>query len=539
MKKLLSFITGLAFLLITLSAQAQSNDFKAAKSLEIQLSILRELSMLYVDSIQVDKLVKIGIDAMLESLDPYTVYIPEEDDENLELLTTGSYGGIGALIKKTEKSIIISEQYENSPAALNGLVAGDTIVKVDNIPTENLKVEEVSAKMKGKPGTDVKFVVNKLKGPQGVELTITRQRIHFSDVEYSGMISDSTGYIRITGFTLGGAKDVRKALLDLKASGKLKRLIIDLRGNGGGILDEAVEVVSLFVPKSTLVVYSKGKIPQMDMKYYTKEEPVDTQLPLVVLVNSASASSSEIVTGALQDLDRATIIGTRTFGKGLVQSIRDVGFNDKIKLTTAKYYIPSGRCVQAIDYSHRNPDGSVGQIPDSLIKAFKTVNKGRIVYDGGGITPDIPLVPEQYSRAAVSLVYNDILHTYSVNYYKNHDKISDPTNFSLTDQEYADFVKFASDKSFDQRTATEVEFDQVVALSKREGLYDNMKETIEALEKKVKLSKAEVLMKNSKEIKSLLEEEICARYYYQKGRVASIIRNDKMLQNAEKAKLVN
>ncbi len=539
MKKLLSIIIGLALLISATNAGAQSKDFKAAKSLEIQLSILRELSMLYVDSVQVDKLVKVGIDAMMESLDPYTVYIPEEDDENLELLTTGSYGGIGALIKKVDKSIIISEQYENSPAAINGLVAGDTIIKVDMISTENLKVDEVSAKMKGKPGTDVKFVVNKLKGPQNVELTITRQRIHFSDVEYSGMISDTTGYIRISGFTLGGAKDVRKALLDLKASASLKRLIIDLRGNGGGILDEAVEIVSLFVPKSTLVVYSKGKIPQMDMKYYTKEEPVDTSIPLVVLVNSASASSSEIVTGALQDLDRATIIGTRTFGKGLVQSIRDVGYNDKIKLTTAKYYIPSGRCVQAIDYSHRNPDGSVGQIPDSLIKAFKTVNKGRTVYDGGGINPDIIISPEQYSRVAVSLVYNDIIHTFSVNYFKKNETIASPQKFTLTDDEYDQFVKFAADKVFDHRTATEVEFDQLLALSKREGLYEGMKEAVDKLEKMIKLSKTEVLQKNKNEIKPLLEEEICARFYFQKGRIASIIRNDEVLKRAAAAKLVN
>lgn len=539
MKKLLSFNVVLLFTLITYSAGAQSKDFKAAKSLETQLSILRELSILYVDSVKVDQLVRTGIDAMLESLDPYTMYIPEEDDESLELLTTGSYGGIGALIKKIDKSIVISEQYENSPAALNGLVAGDTIMMVDMVPTESLKVEEVSSKMKGKPGTEVKFVVNKLRGPQSTELTITRQRIHFSDVEYSGMLNDTTGYIRISGFTLGGAKDVKKALLDLKTPGKMRRLILDLRGNGGGILDEAVEIVSLFVPKSTLVVYSKGKIPQMDMKYYTKEEPVDLELPLVVLVNSASASSSEIVTGALQDLDRATIVGTRTFGKGLVQSIRDVGYNDKIKLTTAKYYIPSGRCVQAIDYSNRNPDGSVGQIPDSLIKEFKTINKGRVVYDGGGITPDVQISPEQYSRVAVSLVYNDILHSYSVTYFKYHDKIADPASFYITDQEYSDFVKYASDKVFDYRTATEVEFDQLLSLAKREGLYDTMKAEIDSLEKKVKLGKAEVLLKNKKEIKSLLEEEICTRFYYQRGRIASIIRNDQILQKAATIKLIN
>lgn len=524
---------------IATGASAQSKEFKAAKSLDIQLSILRELSMLYVDSVDVQKLVRKGIDAMLESLDPYTVYIPEDDEESLELLTTGSYGGIGALIKKDGKSIIISEQYENSPAAKNGLVAGDTIMMVDGLSTESMKVDDVSAKMKGKPGTTVKFIVNKLKGPAGVELAITRERIHFSDVEYSGMIGDTTGYIRISGFTLGGAKDVRKALMDLKATGKLKRVVIDLRGNGGGILDEAVEVVSLFVPKGTMVVYSKGKLPQMDMKYYTKEEPVDLKIPLAVLVNSSSASSSEIVAGALQDLDRATIIGTRTFGKGLVQSIRDVGYNDKIKLTTAKYYIPSGRCVQAIDYSHRNPDGSVGYIPDSLTKAFKTVNKGRTVYDGGGVTPDVAMKQEQYSRAAVSLVYNDILHTYSVKYYKEHNSIDSPEKFVLTDAEYEDFVSFAAGREFDHRTATEVEFDQLLSLAKKEGLYDGIKDKIDSLEKSVKLSKSEVLRKNKGEIKSLLEEEICNRYYYQKGRIASIIRNDDVLQAAAKAVFVN
>lgn len=532
MKKLLYFTAFVTFALFAGVADAQSKEFKAAKSIDIQLSILRELSSLYVDEIDAEKLVRVGIDAMLESLDPYTVYIPEEDDASL-------YGGIGALIKKDGKYVVISEQYENSPAALNGLVAGDTIVKVDNISTENMKVDDVSAKMKGKPGTEVKFVVNKLKGEQNKELTIVRQRIHFSDVEYSGMVNDTTGYIRISGFTLGGAKDVRKALIDLKNSGKLKRLVIDLRGNGGGILDEAVEVVSLFVPKGTLVVYSKGKIPQMDMKYFTKEEPVDKELPLLVLVNSGSASSSEIVAGALQDLDRATIAGTRTFGKGLVQSIRDVGYNNKIKLTTAKYYIPSGRCVQAIDYSNRNADGSVGVIPDSLIKEFKTVNKGRKVFDGGGVTPDIVLQQEQYSRVSVSLVYNDIFHTWSVNYFKNHDKIDNPRTFKLSDAEYEEFVNFAAEKVFDHRSSTEIEYDQLVSIAKREGLYEKMKGAIEALGEKVKLNKREVLMNGKDEIKSLLEEEICARYYFQRGRIASIIRIDSVLMKAATTTLVN
>ncbi|PKO96133.1 MAG: peptidase S41 [Bacteroidetes bacterium HGW-Bacteroidetes-7] len=529
----LIFIT----LLVPVAATGQSAAFKLGKNLDIQLNVLRELSYLYVDSVEADKMIIAAINAMLEGLDPYTVLIPEEDRENLELLTTGSYGGIGSIIKKTNEGIVITEVNEFSPAARAGIVAGDIILSIDGVSVEPLQVDECSAKMKGTPGTQVEFTIKTLREGLEKRVTITREKIHFPDVPYSGMITDTTGYIRISGFTIGGSKDVKRALLDLKKNPNLKRVILDLRGNGGGILDEAVDIVSLFVPRGTKVVSAIGRFRQADMIYYTREEPVDTLIPLVVLVNSSSASSSEIVAGALQDLDRATIAGTRTFGKGLVQSIRDVGFNYKIKLTTAKYYTPSGRCVQAIDYSQRNEDGSLGNIPDSLIKEFKTL-KGRSVYDGGGVTPDVYIQPKTYSRPAMALIYGDVLQEYSVDYYKNNLSIATPSKFLLTDAEYEKFVVWASDKNFDHRTSSEVEYDKLIALAVREGLYTELKDDLTKLGEKIKPGKAEVLRKNKSEIKALLEEEISSRYYYQRGRVESMIRSDDQLHNALNIKLI-
>jgi carboxyl-terminal processing protease len=539
MKRLLFTAAAILFLLVPVGSDAQSANFKIGKSLDIQMNILRELSLLYVDSVEADKLIMRAAESMLESLDPYTVLIPEEDRESLELMTTGSYGGVGAIIRKVDDGVLLSEIYENTPASKAGLYSGDVILKIDGHSVLNLKVDECSSRMKGAPGTNVTFTIRRVRGGEIADVTLMREKIHIPDVAYSGVIGDSVGYIRITGFTLGGAKDVKKALNELKKSHHLKRLILDLRGNGGGLLDEAVDIVSLFVPKGTKVVSSIGRFRQADITYYTREEPVDTDIPLIVMVNSSSASSSEIVAGALQDLDRATIVGTRTFGKGLVQSIRDVGYGNRIKLTTAKYYIPSGRCVQAIDYTQRNEDGSLGAIPDSLIKPFKTLVKGRTVYDGGGIVPDIVISPKLFSRPAVALIYGDILHEYSIEYFKKREQIESADKFVLSDIEYDAFVLWASGKEFDHRTATEVEYDKFIAVAKRESFFGDFKNEIIDLEKRVKPGKREVLIRNKEEVKYLLEEEIVNRYYFQRGRVQSMLRNDDQVIKAISVKLIN
>ena len=537
-KRILTVLTAFALYAFASPVSAQSQNFKIGKNLDIQMNVLREIAMLYVDSVDVDSLVTQNTINMLASLDPYTVLIPDEDRESLELLTTGSYGGIGAIIRKNGENVLIAEVYENSPAAKAGLIDGDQIIGIDGVKVAPLPIDECSAKMRGPSGTEVSFTIKKLRSGDTIAINIKREKIHIPDVVFYGMVEDSVGYIRITGFTMGGAQDVRKALLHLKENPALKRVVLDLRGNGGGILDEAVEIVSLFVPRNTLVVSSKGKVKQADINYYTASEPVDLEIPLVVMVNSASASSSEIVAGALQDLDRATILGTRTFGKGLVQSIRDVGYNNRIKITTAKYYTPSGRCVQAIDYSQRNEDGSVGHIPDSLMKPFKTLVKGRTVYDGGGIMPDVEVLPQEYSRPVVSLVYSELMHEYSIEYSRGHETIEEPSSFSLTDQEYDQFVEWAVKKEFDHRTASEVELDKLKVVAGKEETDLNVEKELENLVSLLGRSKSQMLVERKEEIKPLLEEEIVNRYYYQRGRAEIMLRNDIQFERAKEVEVL-
>ena len=525
---------------ISTNTLAQSRDFNITKNLEIQNNILSELSSRFVDTINAEALISKGISAMLSSLDPYTEYIPEENDETIELMTTATYGGIGAIIKKVDSvGVIISQPYQGSAAIKYGLEPGDVILKIDGVDVKGLTADQCSSRMKGQPGTDVVFLVKKARGSEIKEYKITRERIHIPDISYFGIIDKKydkspfkTGYIKLDAFTSNGAKDVKEAVLKLKENGA-ERIVLDLRGNGGGLMDQAIQIVSIFVPKGTTVVSQKGRTPENNMVYKTIEEPIDTTIPLMVLVNSSSASSSEIVAGALQDLDRAVIAGTRTFGKGLVQGIRPVGYNGTLKLTVAKYYTPSGRCVQAIDYSNRNSDGSVGAIPDSLRKEFKTKN-GRSVYDGGGITPDSTITVPPYSRVALSLVMNDITNDYALAYYAKHNSIAPACEFTLTDEEYQDFVKYASSKKFDSRNAAHVQLEQMIKSAKAEGLYEINKEAFDTLEKKLSISKEELLQLKKDEIKPILEGEIVNKFYFTPGRVESIIRNDIQLHKALK-----
>ena len=519
-------------------AFAQSAGFRLGKWTEIQNAIIKELNRSYVDSLPVDRIQRAGIDAMLESLDPYTMYVPEEDNEDFEFMIGKTYGGIGAIIYKpdTESNVIINEPYAGSPAANAGLRCGDEIVSIDGKTVRGLKADEATSRMKGNPGTTVVFGVKKAFGGDGwkqgdtVEVRIVWQRIHLPDVEYAGMLNDTTGYILQTGFTERVSEDVRNAYLKLKAQG-MKKLVLDLRGNGGGLLQEAVNIVSLFVPKGSVVVSSKGNENHPEEVFRTMREPVDTEIPIVVLVDSGTASSSEIVSGAFQDLDRATILGSRTYGKGLVQSVRPLPYNGQLKVTTAKYYTPSGRCIQAIDYSHRNEDGSVGHIPDSLTREFRTAH-GRPVRDGGGITPDDTLTFRSYSRLVYSLVLGGIVDQYALDYGRRHESIAALDDFHFSDADYEDFIQFAMGKKFDYRSGARALYDQMKRELDRDGMSDSMKDEIEALGKKLEIEKRDFLLLKKDEIIPFIEEEIAVRYYFQEAGVKVRLRYDTALKEA-------
>ena len=484
MKYLKLFLAVSAAVFACTAASGQSKSFKLGQWVEIQNSILKELNRSYVDSLPVDRIMRTGVDAMLDNLDPYTIYIPEEENEDLQMMLSKTYGGIGAIIyKKKEENVVINEPYKDSPAYKNGLVCGDEIIAINGEPTKGLEAAQSSDKMKGKPGTTVVFKVKKLRSGDTLDVPIVRERIHIPDVEYVGMLDDTTGYIKQNGFTDNVSNDVKSGYMKLKAAG-MKRLVLDLRGNGGGLMPEAINIVSLFVPKGSLVVTAKGKDPQSYKEYKTTAEPVDTTIPIIVMVDSGSASSSEIVAGAIQDLDRGTIIGERTFGKGLVQTIRPVVYNGQLKVTTAKYYTPSGRCVQAIDYSHRNEDGSVGHIPDSLTHEFKTLH-GRSVRDGGGITPDIKIEAPVYSRLVYSLVLSGVVDNYVLKFVREHDSIPALDQFHFTDEDFEDFIGFAKTQDFDYRSGAKTLFDQMKKELETDGLKDAMNQELDALGKRL------------------------------------------------------
>ena len=527
----------MAAALSCIQTYGQSKSFKLGQWTEIESSILKELNRSYVDSLPLDRIMRAGINAMLENLDPYTIYIPEEENEDLQMMLSKTYGGIGAIIfKEKGGNVIINEPYYGSPAWKNGLRCGDEILTIDGTETKGLETAESSDRMKGKPGTTVNFKVRKAIGGDTVNVSIVRERIHIPDVEYVGMVDDTTGYIKQTGFTDNVSDDIRAGYFKLKSQG-MKRLVLDLRGNGGGLMNEAIDIVSLFLPKGSLVVTAKGNTPESVREYRTSSEPVDTLMPLIVLVDSGSASSSEIVSGAIQDHDRGTIMGERTFGKGLVQTVRPVVYNGQLKVTTAKYYTPSGRCVQAIDYSHRNEDGSVGHIPDSLTHEFRTA-KGRIVRDGGGITPDVKLEVPSYSRLVYSLVLNGILDRYAIKYAREHDTIPALDDFHFTDEDFEDFVEFARTQDFDYRSSGETLFDQMKKALEEDGLAENMKPELEALEKAISLDKEEFIRLKKDEIIPFIEEEIAVRYYWQEAGIKVRLRYDDELREALESPMI-
>ena len=514
-----------------LTAKAQSQNFKLGQWSEIHNSILKELNRSYVDTLPLDRIMRAGVDAMLEELDPYTVYIPEEENEDLQMMLSKTYGGIGAIIhKKKDENVIINEPYAGSPAEKYGLQCGDEIIEIDGVPTKGLETKESSDRMKGKPGTTVVFKVKKVRTGDTLDIPVVRERIHFPDIEYAGMLDDTTGYILQSGFTENVSGEIRSKFQELKKLG-MKRLVLDLRGNGGGLMSEAINIVSLFVPKGSLVVTSKGNTEESAREYRTESEPLDTEIPLIVMIDSGSASSSEIVSGALQDMDRATIMGKRSYGKGLVQSIKPLPYNGQMKVTTAKYYTPSGRCVQAIDYSSRNEDGSVGHIPDSLTHEFKTAG-GRIVRDGGGITPDVDIDVPDYSRLVYALVLGGVIDQYVIDYSRRHENIPAVDDFHFSDEDFEDFIRFAKTQEFDYRSSAKTLYDQMKKELVKDGLAESMKTELEALEKALEMDKERFIRLKKDEIVPFIEEELATRYWFQEAGVKVRLRYDEQLKTA-------
>lgn len=520
------------------NVHAQSKGFKLGQWTEIHHGIVKELNQSYVDSLPVDRMMRAGIDAMLEELDPYTIYIPEEENEDLQMMISKTYGGIGAIIhKKKDENVIINEPYAGSPAQKYGLQCGDEILEIDGVVTKGLETKESSDRMKGKPGTTVVFKVRKVRTGDTLDIPVIRERIHFPDIEYAGMLDDTTGYILQSGFTENVSNEMKHKVLELKNQG-MKRLVLDLRGNGGGLMGEAVNIVSLFVPKGSLIVSAKGNTPESIRKYHTTTDPIDTEIPMIVLIDSGSASSSEIVAGALQDLDRATIMGKRSYGKGLVQSIRPLPYNGQMKVTTAKYYTPSGRCVQAIDYNNRNEDGSVGHIPDSLTKEFRTAG-GRIVRDGGGITPDVEISVPSYSRLVYSLVLGGVIDQYVIDFSRRHASIAAVDDFHFSDEDFEDFIRFAKTQEFDYRSSAKTFYDRMKKELEEDGLADAMSDELNALEKALEMDKERFIRLKKDEIIPFIEEELATRYWFQEAGVRIRLRYDEQLKKALKAELIS
>ena len=512
-----------------ISLSYSDNYFETSKNIDIFTSLYKELNTYYVDRTDPGILMKEAIDAMLKSLDPYTQYIPESEIEDFRLQTTGQYGGIGAMITKIEDYVVISEPYEGFPAQKAGLLPGDRIIEINGVNAKGKSTEDVSKILRGQPNTSVTLLINRPHIEQSFKVSFNREKVFVPSVPYSAYISDGIGYVKLNSFTKNCANNVKSSIMELKNEQNLEGLILDLRGNPGGLLNESVDIVNLFIDKGVEVVNTKGKIKSWDKSYVASKKPLDIDVPLVVLINSASASASEIVSGAIQDLDRGVIIGQRSFGKGLVQQTRKLPYNSQLKLTVAKYYIPSGRCIQALDYSNRNDDGSVGKITDSLMTTFYTKN-GREVKDGGGILPDIVLDTENYSMIIASL-YRERLFFHYANYFRFlNDTITD--DFIFSDLDYSNFTEYLLDKDYSYKTETEKSLENFKKESEQEGYFIDLSNEYSILQRKLMEKKQDDLIKSKEDIQEILTMEIMSRYYFQKGRIKASINFDIEIKKA-------
>lgn len=520
---------------LPLSAQKSDNhNFEIAKNLEIFNDIYKQLDLFYVDTLSADTVIEWGINAMLRQVDPFTEYYPEEGLDALKEMTTGKYAGVGAIIRyyKKEDYVMIVEPLEDSPARDAGVKAGDLIVAIDGEDMKGKNTQEVSNHLRGDAGSVFELTVKRAGVEEPLVLKVTRRNIAMPPVPYYGMVTDSVGYIYFERFVDGCSRDVRRAVVELKEKGA-KSLVLDLRSNGGGLLREAVEVANLFVPRGKKVVYTKGKLASVNAEYYTEKEPLDLEIPLVVLVDGGTASSAEIISGAWQDLDRAVIVGRRTYGKGLVQMIRELPYHGSLKVTTSRYYIPSGRCIQAYDYRHLNPDGSAGTMPDSLTHVFKTAG-GREVRDGGGIKPDVVIAPDSLPTIVYDMMASDVLLEYVNQFTSTHPSIAPAGEFSLSDEDYADFVKLVEKSDFTYKRRTEEVMKLLESAARFEGCYEEARPEFEALAKKLSGEVGADLEKpkNKKEIKEFLESDIVSRYYFNRGAILQQLKGDKDLEAA-------
>lgn len=523
-------------LFVGLSATAQqpqiNNDkaFEISKNLEIFADVYKNLHLNYVDDLESGKLMKTAIDAMLASLDPYTNYIPESDIEDVKLQIFGQYGGIGSVVSQRGDYVIISEPYEGLPAAKAGLKAGDKILEINGESAKGKTVSDVSSILRGQAGTSLTMKIE--RQGKNHDIKITREEIKLKPVPYFGLVDGDFGYIKLNEFTQNSAADVTAAFNSLKNQNKnLKGVVLDLRGNGGGLLNEAVDIVNIFMNSGELVVQTKGKVAEKNTKHYTRKTPVDREIPVAVLIDGYSASASEIVAGSLQDFDRAVIIGSRSYGKGLVQNIVELSYNSQMKVTVSKYFIPSGRCIQALDYSHRDENGRAIKVPDSLKTAFKTRN-GRTVYDGFGIEPDIDVEPEYISNISVALLQKNLVFDYVTDFYYKHKEIASASQFRVTDDIYNDFKNYISTKEYEYSTNTEKTLKMLRETAKEEKYLSAIEKELSDLEKKLQSDKLVDLDKNKEEVKQLIEAEILTRYYYEKGRTEGMLKYDNVLHKA-------